>query len=272
MAASQVVFQREAQQVSSSESAVSWSAVLGGAAVAAALSVILIALGAGLGLSSVSPWSNSGTTVSTIGKVGIGWMILTQSIASAMGGYLAGRLRTKWRLVHTDEIYFRDTAHGFLVWAIGVIVAASLLGSAAVAMTGTSPNERANPNGSASVAQYYVGALLRTDHPGTPADPQTTAEIEAILAHSLTQGDLAATDKQYLATLVSARTNLSPADAQNRVNTVVTNLREAEDQARKATAHLLLWTFLALLIGAFCASFAATIGGKQRDLVKASDV
>jgi len=87
--------------------------VIAGAFVAAALSLILLALGTGLGLSSVSPWSNVGASASTVSKAAIVWLIVMQVIASAMGGYLAGRLRTKWANIHNDEVYFRDTAHGF---------------------------------------------------------------------------------------------------------------------------------------------------------------
>ena len=117
-------------------SGVSWAAVIAGAFVAAALSLILLALGTGMGLSSVSPWSNMGASASTIGRAGIAWLIIIQIIASAMGGYLAGRLRTKWATIHTDEVYFRDTAHGFLVWAVGLVVTASFLASAATSMIG----------------------------------------------------------------------------------------------------------------------------------------
>jgi len=98
-------------------SGVSWAAVIAGAFVTAALSVILLALGTGLGLSSISPWSNVGASASAV-VGGIVWLIAMQIIASAMGGYLAGRLRTKWATIHTHEVYFRDTAHGFLVWAV----------------------------------------------------------------------------------------------------------------------------------------------------------
>ena len=47
-----------------------------------------------------------------------------------MGGYLAGRLRTKWASVHNDELYFRHTAHGFLAWAVASLVTAAMLASA----------------------------------------------------------------------------------------------------------------------------------------------
>src|ERR1700674_896435 len=117
-------------------SGVSWAAVIGGAFVAAALSLILLALGAGLGLSSVSPWSNIGASASTVGTAAIIWLILMQVMSSSMGGYLAGRLRTKWADIHTDEVYFRDTAHGFLAWAVALVITAAFLASAATSMMG----------------------------------------------------------------------------------------------------------------------------------------
>ncbi len=108
-------------------SAVSWGAILAGAAAAAALSMILLILGTGLGLSSVSPWALDGVSATTFGVSTIIWLTLTQLIASGMGGYLAGRLRTKWVEVHADEAYFRDTAHGFLTWAVASLATAALL-------------------------------------------------------------------------------------------------------------------------------------------------
>ncbi len=117
-----------------SSSGVSWSAVVGGAFVTAALSLIMLALGAGFGLSSVSPWSNVGVSASTAGSIAIFWLILTEIVASAMGGYLAGRLRTKWHTIHNDEVHFRDTANGFLVWAVAVVLTTAFLGTAAVSM------------------------------------------------------------------------------------------------------------------------------------------
>src|ERR1035437_4837539 len=92
-------------------SAVSWGAIVAGAAAAAALSLILLILGIGLGLSSVSPWAHNGIGAATFGVSTILWVTFTQLVASAMGGYLAGRLRTKWVEVHPDEVHFRDTAH-----------------------------------------------------------------------------------------------------------------------------------------------------------------
>ena len=107
-----------------SSSAVSWAAVIGGAFVAASLSLILLSLGTGLGFSSISPWTRNGASAAAIGAGAIVWLIVTQIAASAFGGYLAGRLRTKWTNTHTNEVYFRDTAHGLLVWAVGMVITA----------------------------------------------------------------------------------------------------------------------------------------------------
>ncbi|MFZ2235753.1 MAG: hypothetical protein WBP11_10850 [Dokdonella sp.] len=111
-------------------SGVSWAAILAGAAAAAALSYVLIILGFGLGLSSVSPWSGSGADAGTIGIATILWLAFTQIAAAGMGGYLAGRLRVKWTYLIDDEVYFRDTAHGFLSWAVASLVVAIFLATA----------------------------------------------------------------------------------------------------------------------------------------------
>jgi hypothetical protein len=254
-------------------SGVSWAAVIAGAFVAAALSLILLALGTGMGLSSVSPWSNVGASASTINKAAIVWLIIIQIIASAMGGYLAGRLRTKWATIHTDEVYFRDTAHGFLVWAVGLVITASFLTSAATSMVGGAGQVRAtsfptdgqnlDPNA------YFIDTLFRSAHPSPDRnDALVRAEAARILAHVLRQGNLPAADETYLAALVAAKTGLSQMDAEKRVFEVFAEIQRAADTARKAVAHLSLWIFVALLIGAFCASYAATIGGRQRDQVE----
>jgi hypothetical protein len=253
---------------------VSWPAVIGGAFVAAALALILLSLGTGLGFSSISPWSNMGAVASTIGKAAIAWLIATQIIASAMGGYLAGRLRTKWVNVHTDEVYFRDTAHGFLVWALGLVVTAAFLASAATSLAGgamqrsaaTTAND-AETSGLNSHA-YLIDTLFRSN--GSVSDRNDAlarGEAERILTHAMRQGALPAADQTYLAQMVSARTGLNQTEAENRVSDVFAQAQQSAENARKALAHLSLWLFVALLSGAFCASYAGTIGGRQRDRV-----
>ena len=255
-----------------SSSGVSWSAVIAGAFVTASLSLVLLALGAGLGLSSVSPWASSGVSAGTVGKTAIVWLILIQIIASALGGYLAGRLRTKWTTIHTDEVYFRDTAHGFLVWAVAVVIAAAFLSSAAATMVGSEPTRAMNTsvdNRSSDPVAYTVDNLLRSDHASSDvSDASLRGEVGRILNNAFRDGKLSSSDRTYLGHVVTARTGMNQADADQRVNDVFHSSQEALDLARKATAHFLLWLFLALLIGAFCASYAATIGGRQRDSVK----
>jgi hypothetical protein len=247
-------------------SGVSWAAVVAGAFVAAALSLIMLSLGSGIGLSSVSPWSNTGASATAIGRGAIIWLILMEIISSAMGGYLAGRLRTKWVNIHTDEVFFRDTAHGFLVWAVAVVLSAGFLGAAATRMVGAAREDSSSVAGrTVDASQYYVDALLRSG--GAAPDAATREEVGVILANALRRGALQDYDRAYLSQLVSARTGLSSADAQTRVSQVFDQARQTADSARKALAHSLYWLFLALLVGAFCASYAATIGGRQRDRV-----
>lgn len=104
------------------------SAILAGAAAAtAALSLILLMLGTGLELSSVSPWAFSGVSSTTFGVSAILWLTFTQLVAPEWrDGYLTGKLRIKWGAVHTDEVYFRDTAQGFLFWAVAALATAAL--------------------------------------------------------------------------------------------------------------------------------------------------
>jgi hypothetical protein len=262
---------------------VSWAAVIGGAFVAASLSLVLLALGTGLGFSSISLWSNMQTAAATLSKAAIAWLIITQILASAMGGYLAGRLRTKWVQVHTDEVYFRDTAHGLLVWALGMVVTAAFLTSAAASIAGgaaqRNSSEPAAANAGSSVLNpnaYFVDTLFRPNSsaPSSTVPVRTDAidrsEAELILSHAMRQGAISSADKSYLAQMVAARTNLSPNDADQRVSDVFAEAQQSADNARKALAHLSLWLFVALLSGAFCASYAGTIGGKQRDRVLTS--
>jgi hypothetical protein len=257
-------------------SGVSWAAVLAGGFVAAAMSLMLLALGSGIGLSAVSPWSNAGASATAVGRGAILWLILMQTISASMGGYLAGRLRTKWVNVHNDEVFFRDTAHGFLVWAVALVLAAGFLGSAATRMAGEArASEAASGVGRAAEANpYYVDAFLRSTGGTATVTADSGAnsaavreEVGVILANAIRRGNLSDYDSAYLAQLISARTGLSPADAQARVTQVFQQAQQAADTARKAIAHSLYWLFLALLVGAFCASYAATIGGRQRDRV-----
>ncbi len=276
-------------------SGVSWAAIFGGAAAAAALSLILVILGFGLGFSAISPWPSSGASASAIGISTAIWLALTQIVASGMGGYLAGRLRVRWTDVQSDEVYFRDTAHGMLSWAVATLVTVAFLGSAVSGIAsggaqavGTAASSVApvaqsaignmgKEDGSGGPVAYFVDSLFRSDHPSAQENPaQSQGEATTIFLRSLSSGTLDANDKTYLAKLVAQRTGISQPDAEKRVDELFararksideaeTKAREVADDARKAAAATALWAFVALLCGAFFASLAAIWGGRRRD-------
>ncbi|MCW8277653.1 hypothetical protein IMF27_20265 [Pseudomonas sp. PCH199] len=276
-------------------SGVSWGAIFAGAAAAAALSLILILLGFGLGFSAVSPWANEGISAKGLGITTIVWLAFTQIVASGVGGYIAGRLRVKWTYMHGDEVYFRDTAHGFLAWCVATLVTATLIagsvsslvsggvqagaqvaGGAANALTQVAGKAAANTD--SDQYGYYIDSLFRSDRPDAINDDAARGTVTRIFARSLSDGQLAAEDRTYIAQLVAQRTNMTQADAERRVDEVYARTQkavadaklaaqQAADKAAKIAAWTTLWMFVALLFGAFFASLAATYGGRRRDAV-----
>ena len=251
---------------------VSWAAVAAGAVASLALTLLLLSFGAGMGFAVVSPWSGSGVSTTSF-EIGTGlYFIVMAMISSAIGGYLAGRLRTKWIGVHTTEVLFRDTAHGFLAWAAASVLGAILLASPASSLVGgtlSGATQAAASSAQSSSMDGYVDMLLRSDNPSAqsqqnPSD--TRAEMVRLFSTSFHNGnDLSANDRTYVAKVVSAKTGLSQADAGKRVNDVVTQVKTDLDKARKAAMQLAIWLTLSLFIGAFSASLAATEGGGLRD-------
>jgi hypothetical protein len=283
---------RAASTIADAQSAVSWGAIAAGAVGAAALSLLLIAVGAGLGLSAVSPWSDSGVSASTF-KTGTGiYLVCVAVMSSAVGGYLAARLRTRWVGVHTHEVFFRDTAHGFIAWAFATLLSAGALSSVtAYLANGTAAGvggAAAQAARSVNPADIYVDKLFRPDTAGQPASAPASspaaagnpipaapggansnpsrAEVLRLWTASF-QGnqDLSAADKAYVAQVVAARTGMSRADAEKRVNDVIAEAKTAADAARKGAAKLSFWLTAAMLFGAFAASLAAVEGGSLRD-------
>jgi hypothetical protein len=272
-----VVIQPGADTGEPSVAGVSWAAVAAGAIVSCALSLVLIAFGIGLGLSVVSPWAGSGVSATTF-KIGTGlYLVVIAMLSSSIGGYIAGRLRSRWIGVHSDEVYFRDTAHGFVSWAFASVLGAVLLASPASSLLGgTAAGVTQGAVSSASRAgpmDGYVDTLLRSDAPAAQNSGQNSGnafnsrgEMARLFTSSFrNDGDLKPTDREYVSKVVAARTGLSQADADKRVNDVVTQIKADTDAARKAAAQLAFWLTASLLIGAFCASLAATEGGGLRD-------
>jgi hypothetical protein len=255
-------------------SGASWGAVMGGAFVAAAFYLMLLALGAGFGLSAVSPWSNTGASAAALVNASIVWLVGTNIIAGALGGYITGRLRTKWALIHTDEVFFRDTANGLMAWAVALVVSLTFLATAATYMAGGVATTRSPMESTVSSATpadanaYFVDTLFRSDRPVNETKESSVPEDAGrVFAHALVSDQAPAADQTYLARLVSARTGITQEEAERRVADVIAEGRQAADTTRKAAARMLLWYFLAVLTGAFSACYFATIGGKLRDHV-----
>jgi len=259
---------------------VCWAAVAAGALASLALTLVLLWFGIGMGFTVVSPWSNSGVSATTF-KIGTGiYLIVVAMIASGVGGHLAGRLRSHWSATHSNEVYFRDTANGFLAWALASVVGALLLGAAASGIIGSTAGGLAQGATQGATMQagaqssgpfaIYVDQLLRPDATaatvpaGDPAD--TRAELTRIFVTDFrSDRDLKTNDRAYVAQVVARRTGLSQADAEKRVNDVVTQAKSDLDSARKAGAQLSFWMVFALLVGAFSASIAAAEAGAFRD-------
>lgn len=258
-----------------SKSAISWAAIFAGTAVAISISLVLVVLGSGLGLASLTPSARSVASPGSLAALAIVWIVIVQWLSAAFGGYVTGRLRTRWVGTHTHEVFFRDTAHGLVTWAVATAIVAMVVGSATSSMlsggihaaTTTASSEAANNVQSNSVVPYDVDVLFRTTsgNVDSSASAEGRGEATRILAKGLTAGGVPDADRTYLATLVAARTGISQADAQKRVDDVVARARQETETARKAAATTSLLTALAMVMGAFVACAAAALGGHERD-------
>jgi len=267
--------------------AVSWPAIIAGGVATIAISLLLTLFGAGLGLSFTSPWTNAGVSGVAFTIHAAIWLIIVQWAASAFGGYIAGRLRSRWTRVHTDEVFFRDTAHGFLAWALAAVFTVAFLTSAMSSVIGGGAHAagammapppapmmgKAGPGpmmgAEGGPLAYYVDSLYRG---GKAVDPEARMETTRILANSLKSETMPQADHDYLARNIESRAGVSRDEAVKRVDDTEATLRDADqkmkeaaDTARKAAASFAFFTFFSMLIGAFISSVAAAIGGSQRD-------
>ncbi len=241
-----------------SQSAVSWPAIFAGGVTAFALAFILLALGSGIGLSSISPYQSAGISVTAFAVSSAVWLIIVQWLSSALGGYIAGRLRTRWVNVDADETMFRDTAHGLLAWAVAVALGVGLFGLGAAAITKQNP--------AAVRTAYYVDQLFQSKQPAPPTLAEDKAQATHVFEMAAIDSKAADSARPYLSDLVASATGLSTTDAEQRVNQVVQRAKADAEAARKAAAKVSFYVFFSMLIGAFIACTAAAIGGKQRGL------
>ncbi|HEY3815173.1 MAG TPA: hypothetical protein VGL66_18290 [Caulobacteraceae bacterium] len=244
-------------------SAVSWPAVIAGALSAAAISVLLFVLGAGLGFAA-APMGHANSEAVTFTVWAAIWLIVIQWLASALGGYLAGRLRHRWHGVNDGETHFRDTANGFLSWALATVLVAVLAASTAGLAAGVATHRH-----DASMAEphaYTLDVLFRSPTSmATVSDPATRAEAGRVLTHAATEKQVPEDDRVYLTQMVSLRAGVTPAVAQARTDAAINAVRDEADKARKAAEATGLFTALAMAIGAFIAAVCGVLGGRERD-------
>jgi len=257
---------------------VSWGAIIAGALLAGALSFVFLTFGAAVGLSLVSPHTSDAQTARWVAGLAAFWVLAQQIASFLVGGYVAGRLRSRWQELKPDEIEFRDGMHGAIVWAIGVLLGALLAVSAAES-TARIAAEGVGRAASAVASQadplsYQVDVLLRSAGTNAaapnPAEPAATrAEVLRIFANAATTGSMSPADKNYLAQLVAQRTGLPPQEAEARVNQGIADAtrmaKDAADQTRKATVSAGFVTAASLLLSLAAAWWAAQRGGHHRD-------
>lgn len=295
--------------VDDGRSAVSWKAIFAGTIASAAITLVLVAFGVGVGFSVISPWNGQGISATTF-SIGAGiYLIVIAMLSSTIGGYLAGRLRSKWSTVHEHERYFRDSAHGLVVWALATVITAAFLGGAMSAIIGgvgaaatsaatsplaastvdqltrSTPNRVANAPAPAPTAQQAaqdttnqatspsaVGqnppALQggQIAPPASRAAPVNRGEIARIVVPSLAKGgSVSAGDRAYLVQVVAEQNGITQAQAEKRVDDVLTQAKQSADKARKSTAAFAFWLTFAMLAGALSAALAAIEGGYLRN-------
>jgi hypothetical protein len=252
--------------IESRASAIYWAAIFGGAVAATAVTVVLVIVGSGFGLAWVSPIEARNPSVLRFALGAAIWLIVVQWIAALIGGFITGRLRVKWAGLHTHEVFFRDTAHGFLTWALSTLLVLAIAAMTSSALVGGGPRAAAQ-QGLSAMRNHDVDVLFRTNQPSESREVDAAARAEAgrILPLGAVNNQITDADRAWLAGLVAARAGLSGDDAARRVNDVVARETAAMEDARKAAAHASIMTGVAMLVGAFIACAAAAFGGSMRD-------
>jgi hypothetical protein len=251
-----------------------WGAAIAGGIVAAAISVVLMAFGAGIGLSISSPsptWRNATAWLALLSGV---WILVVAVGSSALGGYIAGRMRARLAPASSDEVDFRDGMHGALAWAIAALLATLLvLAQARMLAPAFAEREGGAPGAAASAGaaepryfSYEVDRMLRGPRAGEAGDlGHARAEVGRLLAASLDERTYTPEDRAHLVRLVAARTGLAAPEAERRVDTVVAQTREKANRARRSAVITAFMAAASLALGLAVAWFAACAGGRHRD-------
>lgn len=245
---------------------VHWGPVFAGAFVAAALTFVLLTFASAIGLAVTSPsptWRDASVALSLLSGV---YILATVAGSFALGGYIAGRIRTSWK-ANLDEIHFRDGLHGLLVWAVGIAIGAILAWAAASALP---PNKSSPLAAQTSAANEPAFLALELDRlfrspRAEMSDPLSRAEAGRIILSGLGHTDISVDDRAYLSRLVATRAGLAQADADRRVLQIMAESRAASSQARRVGVLIGFMVATSLLVGAVAAWLCASVGGRHRD-------
>jgi len=250
---------------------VQWSAAIGGALVALALSLVLMAFGSALGLAVVSSsptWRDASPALA----VGSGiYLLLTALVSFGLGGYVAGRLRERWHpTASANVVEFRDGTHGVLAWAIAAVVSGIIIALAIAGVTSKAVEPGSSPVATAGepLIAYELDRLFRAErHPPESQLAYARAEAARVLLAAAGRHGITPDDRTYLARLVASQTGAAPADAERRVDVAITAAATAVHKARRSGVILGFSTAASLLFGAAAAWYAACAGGRHRDEV-----
>ena len=246
---------------------VHWGPVIAGAVVAAAVFFTFMTFASAVGLAIASPsptWRDASIALAVLSCV---WILLVALGSFALGGYVAGRVRSTWA-TSEDEREFRDGAHGLLVWALAVVIGALLTWAAATAVSSASASATGAPraaSGEPAFLSYEIDRPLRSERRPETVDPEARAEASRLMLRGIGRQGLAQEDRVYLVRLVAARTGLSPTDADRRVSLILEDARRAARRARASSVIIGFMTAASLAAGAAAAWFAACAGGQHRD-------
>ena len=245
-----------------------WSPIVLGAFAATALSSVLLAFGAtiGLGISSAAPtWRDASAALAILSGL---YLIIQAILSFGVGGYIAGRTRISTSPQAAAEIENADGVHGLGVWAVAVVmgaILATLIGAATVNRT---PSLRSAAQASAAepLLSYELDRLFRAGRraPNTDLSAER-AEAGRILLTSSSHSGLSADDRTYLIQQVGALTGLAAPEAERRVDNVVATAKTAIARSRRSSIIVAFSVATAILLGVVAAWAAACAGGRHRD-------
>ena len=236
---------------------VDWGAIFAGSVVALAISSVFFAFGSAIGLSLTSFQAGKSASITALVIAFALWFLWIQVSSFIAGGYITGRLRRRIGDAKPHEVEMRDGMHGLIVWAVTVIsatIVASTLALSSLSGAGT-----------ASLSQYYIDKMLRSSAATPSQSAGDSSQIGSVMMKNLGGGAMDDVDKTYLINEISARSGLTPADAQTRLDQTMVTLKSEAETARKFGILAAFLAAASLLVGGLAAWWAATAGGKHRN-------